>query len=263
MSAKRTHSDAFEEFDDVSSVTHTSPNAKIHCVVSKVPEKMRKGKGSDYFDGRLSDGNKTIRVFGYDPEARKRLFNSQQQPPRTVLLSGCTVKTEKYGNDLEVFVNKSTTVKESSKSFSVPDQKPQDKVSITSTANLKINSKVTVEATVVSKEEPGFIETKQIRIQEMKIADASGSIRLTVWADIVDTLKLDHSYHLQDVTVREFRGKRFLSTSPITKVTPINNIGTVEVLKDDFDDPAKHLIISTFILYFNHLISCYYSNFYL
>jgi len=39
--------------------------------VSKVPEKMRKGRGSDYFDGRLSDGNKTIQVLGYDLEARK------------------------------------------------------------------------------------------------------------------------------------------------------------------------------------------------
>jgi len=96
----------------------------------------------------------------------------------------------------------------------VPDQKPQDNVSITTTTNLKINSKVTVEATVtvVSKEEPGFIESKQIQILEMKIADASGSIHLTVWADIVDTLNVEHSYRLQDVTVREFRGSVPLRT---------------------------------------------------
>ena len=108
-----------EEFEDVSSVTHSSPKAKIHCVVSRIPSQMKTGKNSSFFDGRLSDGNKTIRVYGYDPDVRRRLFETQEQTDGTVVLSGCSVKPERSGQQLEVFVNKQTTIEKSSKSFAV------------------------------------------------------------------------------------------------------------------------------------------------
>lgn len=82
MSAKRTSSEAFDNFEDVSSVMQTSPNAKIRCVVSEVPDQMKKGNGSNFFDGRLSDNSKSIRVYGYDPDVRRRLFDTQKQSDR-------------------------------------------------------------------------------------------------------------------------------------------------------------------------------------
>ena len=56
-------------------------------------------------NGRLSDNEKSIRVYGYDPEVRRRLFESQSETDRTIMLSNCSVKTAKNGTDLEVFVN--------------------------------------------------------------------------------------------------------------------------------------------------------------
>lgn len=210
-------------------VTHTSPKAKIHCIVSEVPENMKKGKNSNFFDGHLSDGNKTIRIYGYNRDVRRKLFGTQETANRTVLLSGCCVKTARNGQDLEVFVSKQTSVEESSKQFVVTKHDPFKKISIDNAVTININTKITVEAKVMSKQDPGFIESKQLRIQELEIADSSGSTRLTVWDDVVDTLKVDHSYLLQNVTVREFKGKRFLSTSEMTKVTPIEDIGDVEL----------------------------------
>ena len=91
------------------------------------------------------------------------------------------------------------------------------------------HSKVTVEV----KGEAGFVESKQLPIQDLKVADFTGSICLTVWADIVDKLEINQSYQLQNVTIREYRGKRFLSTSTVTQVTPINDIGTIKIPTND------------------------------
>ena len=92
MAGKRSFSDAFDEFKDVSEITHTSPKAKIHCVITDIPDEMKDGAGSSFFDGKLSDDKKSIRVYGYDPEVKRKLFNAQSQEKNTVLLSSCSVK---------------------------------------------------------------------------------------------------------------------------------------------------------------------------
>ena len=76
MASKRSYKDAFEEFQTVSDVKHTSPKAKIYCVVSGIPEDMKQGSGSSFFDGKLSDNDTSIRVYGYDPDVRRRLFTA-------------------------------------------------------------------------------------------------------------------------------------------------------------------------------------------
>ena len=61
MAGKRSFGEAFDEFHDVSQITHTSPKAKIHCVISEIPEEMKAGAGSSFFDGKLSDNKESIR----------------------------------------------------------------------------------------------------------------------------------------------------------------------------------------------------------
>lgn len=81
---------------DVSQITHTSTKAKIHCVISDIPEEM---KDSNFFDGKLWDNNKSIQVYGYDPDVKRRLFTAQTQQNRMVLLSACSVKESRNGTD--------------------------------------------------------------------------------------------------------------------------------------------------------------------
>ena len=121
----------------------------------------------------------------------------------------------------------------------------QAKISINSALPMDNHSKVTVEVKIISKGEAGFVGSKQLPIQDLKVADSSGSIRLTVWVDTVDKLEINQSYQLQNVTIREYRGKKFLSASTVTQVTPINDIGSVKIPTNDDEsgpeDPAKHL----------------------
>ena len=58
-----------DQFDDLASITHTSPNGKVRGVVTVVSP-MKKGKTCEYFDGELADDKARIRLFGFDDNIR-------------------------------------------------------------------------------------------------------------------------------------------------------------------------------------------------
>ena len=92
--AKRSRATAEEECD-VSDVSKPSPNAKIHGIITCISP-MKKSKTCDFFDGEISDGKSSIRLFG---SVRKQLFQNRQSP---VSISNCEVKNSRRGNQLEV-----------------------------------------------------------------------------------------------------------------------------------------------------------------
>ena len=55
----------FKEFEEVSEVSNTSPNARIHGLLAAVSP-MKKSKTCSYFNGELTDGKATMCVFGFD-----------------------------------------------------------------------------------------------------------------------------------------------------------------------------------------------------
>ena len=59
-----------DEFETVNEISHASPNAKLHGVVSSLLP-MKKSKTCSYFDGQVTDGKACIRVFGFDVTVRK------------------------------------------------------------------------------------------------------------------------------------------------------------------------------------------------
>ena len=65
-------------FHDVSDVTGTSPNAKVQGVLTRLSP-MKKTSTRSYFDGELSDGNATVRLFGFDTGVRRRLLDFEER----------------------------------------------------------------------------------------------------------------------------------------------------------------------------------------
>ena len=61
--------DEVEEFVEVGDVTHPSQNAKIHGVVNSLSP-MKKSRNCAYFDGEISDGKASLRIFGFDSAVR-------------------------------------------------------------------------------------------------------------------------------------------------------------------------------------------------
>ena len=95
--AKRSRESDVQEFDNISDVC-TSPNAKIHGVLNSVSP-LKKSKGCAYFDGQITDGKTTMRLFGFDSSVRRRLAELDSAP---VALSHCEIKKSRKGEQLEV-----------------------------------------------------------------------------------------------------------------------------------------------------------------
>ena len=55
------------ELDNLSEISHASPNAKVHGVVTSLTP-MKKSKTCSYFDGDFTDGKGCMRMFGFDAE---------------------------------------------------------------------------------------------------------------------------------------------------------------------------------------------------
>ena len=168
--------ETFEEFEFVSDITHTNPRAKIYCIVSGIPQDMKKGLGSSYFDGKLSDNNKSIRVYGYDPGVRRKLFDPQSEEAGMIIIAGCYVKNAKGSTkDLEVFVNKQATITKSDKVFTAPMSTIGIPTPINDICDFSVNTFFAIKITVCTVDDLQSIPSKCLTCQKRTIADSSGS----------------------------------------------------------------------------------------
>ena len=90
--AKRLRESDEQEFDDISEVS-ASPNAKIHRVLNSSPLKKR---GCTYFDGQITDGKTSMRLFGFDSSVRRRLTDLESDNTPVALLH-CEIKKSRKG----------------------------------------------------------------------------------------------------------------------------------------------------------------------
>ena len=218
-----------EELDGVSKVLHPSPNAKIHSVVTSVSP-MKKAKTCSFFDGEISDGKATMRVFGFDSGVRRRLadFGDSKSP---VALSNCEVKSSRKGQELKILVTKRTEMLKSDKVFDVAEcsaKKDGNVIVLSELTDLYPFQRVTVEAKVVRLEDIGAVPGGKKK-RDVVISDSSGSARFTVWESEIDKVEAYKRYRLSGMVVREFRGRKFLSTSTENSIIHlIADIGYVE-----------------------------------
>ena len=76
------------------------------------------------------------------------------------------------------------------------------------------------------------------RVQDITIGDASGTNMLAVWGNDIGTMKKGKSYRIIRVCVKEYHGKKNLSTSKEgSGIHLIEDIG--DVLGEDKDDSGK------------------------
>ena len=92
--------------------------AVVHGVVMHVsPVKTsRTNAKRKYFDGRIGDGKKVVRVVGFDPSLRGKLEGLREEG-KAVCIANCVVKGEERNN--EILINSKTTVTQSPRKFTV------------------------------------------------------------------------------------------------------------------------------------------------
>ena len=195
---------------------------------------MKKGRGCGFFDAEISDGKYRMRVFGFDASVRRRLLE-QQSEEEAVSLSHCEVKCARYGEQLEVLVNKFTDFERSGKKFPVTkDKKCGDAVELSRLQTLAAFQRVVVKVKVVQVDEA--MEVSQGKKQDIVVGDASGTARLTVWETEIGKMKEEQSYCLSGIMVREFQGKNLSTSKEISKIEEIDDIGDIEVAEEEEEE---------------------------
>ena len=110
-----------EEFDDLSSVSHTSSCANIHGVLTQLsPMKKSRSSSCSYFDGELSDGKNSMRVFGFESSVQRKLADFYKKDlSLSLAVSNCERKRSRNGEHFEVLLKKSSDVEKSPSKFDV------------------------------------------------------------------------------------------------------------------------------------------------
>ena len=81
-------------------------NARVEGIVTSISP-MKAGKSCDYYDGRISDDDSSLRFCGFSATARRKLEECYENS-EPVLLNGCEIK--KSRQTLEILVKTGTEI---------------------------------------------------------------------------------------------------------------------------------------------------------
>ena len=211
-------------------------NVNVRCVVTQLPPmKTGKNKKVKYFHGKLTDGKSTMKLVGFEPKLRTRMDKAQKEK-NTVVLSNCFVKESVYEEGREVMATIKTKVMLSPKKLKVIDDVTSGKkCELVGIDEEAINSVVTVKGKVTVGEVMSIKsrqKCKDLKKQDCKLGDTSGTFKLVLWEGNVDQVKCGMSYEFTNLMVKEFDGMKYLTFSDETTVTETGNIEVPESVVD-------------------------------
>ena len=225
----------YPEFKDISSLQQPVPHANVHGIHASLSPL----KPSKYFEGELTDGTGCMRVVGFDKLQQSKLqsFFDKQQP---VKLCNCEVKPSNV-NKLEVIVKNYTHVELSPTKYDIKDLQTvgSKEIVLSDLDSCSEYDKVTVRVKVTDIETPVMVSGGK-RKQDLTIADATASTRLTLWESDIGLLEQDESYQLTKVMVRTFQGQPYLSY-PFSGATAVKIKELDDVCEEVADDPNETL----------------------
>ena len=206
----------------------------IPIYVSPIRESS-KTKGLHYFEARLSDGKKCARVVSFETSHRSAMKKAEENQ-EVVLLANSTAKKSSFSSETEVHMDKRSKVLESPRKISLGDIVPfkkavkiADIVSLSAGQNFDVTCKV-VKINDVEKVKKKKEDGKELRKQELVVGDETGSCRLVLWEEDVQSLEEGKSYRLGDVGVRKFGVNKYLS---YLKTSTKESVDDLEEVNDD------------------------------
>lgn len=186
-----------------------------------------KAKTTQFFEGPISDGKSSLRIYGFDSKVRRRLLDYETSG-ESLVLDNCEVKTSKLTN---VFVTSRTDLEKSDKSYEIDktivvDVNEGKHVVIEDVYDLNCFERVTVEVQVSDVDKVMEVKGGKLK-QDVIIKDCTGAAKLTLWEQDIDKLGLGTSYKLSGMLVREYANAKYLSTSLDSTITEIGDIADV------------------------------------
>lgn len=89
-------------------------------------------------------------------------------------------------------------------------------------------------------------QSQQLKKSDCVIGDKTGSIKLTLWEELISTVECGNTYWFRSVKVRMFDDSKYLSTNPSTAIEPAQEeISDVDLTTEDFADNIVEGLITS------------------
>uniref|UniRef100_A0A1X7U2L1 Replication protein A OB domain-containing protein n=1 Tax=Amphimedon queenslandica TaxID=400682 RepID=A0A1X7U2L1_AMPQE len=209
--------------DDTSQQSAAAENPEITCMIQSLSPMKKSKKGNDYYTGVCSDGNKSMRIIGFDSHSNEQLL-SYKSKGETVAIKNCTVKTGP-SEEIELFINRTSKIEYSPKKIDVKPIVVPDKT-IPEILALEDGVIVNVTAKVLSAELPRSVSRGLV--QDVVLTDGHNTIDLSVWEENTNKLEPLKSYNFESLYTRSYRGTRTLTLSRQSTFTLTDHITEVE-----------------------------------
>ena len=223
---RKRHIQEVERFD---LLTNPLTNASVHGAVTSLSP-VKKGRSSMYFDGTVYDGHEQIRLVGFLPAQQKKLdgFFADKKALR---LHNCEVKQSRQGHQMEIILKSETELSESEKEFDVAvfnNEPVPTSITLGELPSIENFREVIVEVKILSKTEPITVSGGKKK-QDVVIGDCTGTTKVALWGEYIDSLDVDESYRLAKFSVKEYASQKYLSMLRRgSEITQIDDIGEVE-----------------------------------
>ena len=213
-SRKRAAVQEYESLSDIDEPTQQGKKAKLHGVLTNLsPWKGR------FFDGKISDGEDTMRLVGFSETKRNNL--AEYLTAKTPLqFSNCAIQTPFAGEGrFEIIVRDNTTIGKSHHRFNTDDFQIEESQSA-DIEELTLNklSKTTPFQRISTKVKcveilDTLVLDETRHVQNILLADQTATTRMALWETNIGSLAPGKTYHLQNVQVKHF-GEQYTLTSP-------------------------------------------------
>lgn len=228
----------FEEVEKFDLLDRPLSNASLHAAITSLSP-VKKGKNSVYFDGIMSDGSSYIRVVGFSADQQKKLASLLELKEPTHL-TNCEIKRSCQGDKMEIMLKKFTDIAKSPKKITAPEEYVSIDtpmlISLDQLPDIQDFQRVSIDIKVAYLYEPLRV-TGGKRKQDIVIADSSTTARLTLWEERINSMDEEESYALQNVVVRQFRDRKYLSMAKNgSTIKHIEDIGEVAEYDPEIDD---------------------------
>ena len=218
-------------FESLSDIKEEGPNAEFHAAIEFLSPMKKSTTGREYYHGKVTDGSSSFRIAGFNTKSQAKLaaISAAKSP---VHLTNCDVKKSSYDDALEVILRPTTEIEPSPRKIDVPAvTEKAKKMSISQILQAEDSVLVNLGCKVIDVAPARVVRTG--RLQEVTMADLTGTIKLCCWEKNVDQLEEYSSYEFKNLLVGTFRDEKTLTMRGNSSFT----------LTPNKDDPTIHFEI--------------------
>ena len=172
-----------------------------------------------------------MRLAGFDSKKQEQLslLLKEKEP---VTINNCQLKQFKFSDEIEIIITSTTKFAKSQEKFNITVEEASSSsaspITLDSVSKLQDFQNIIVRAKVLTLKESLEVEPSLLK-QDIIIADATGTVRLTVWQQDTNQLCIGKSYVFDKVTVRSYDGSKYLTPPKSSwSYSTCDDIGSVE-----------------------------------